>query len=96
LETVEDRIEEADLRIGEKQDRLDQLADERETALQYQQFRDELEEYRGFLKASELEEKRETLAGVEEDTSTTTRPNSRNSAPSLTPGRANSHGWRRT
>jgi len=43
------------------------LADERETALQYQQFRDELEEYRGFLKASELEEKRETLAGVEED-----------------------------
>lgn len=67
LETVEDRIEEADLRIGEKQDRLDQLADERETALQYQQFRDELEEYRGFLKASELEEKRETLAGVEED-----------------------------
>jgi chromosome segregation protein len=67
LDTVEDRIGEADLRIGEKRDRLEQLADERETALQYQQFRDELEEYRGFLKASELEEKRETLDGVEAD-----------------------------
>ncbi|WP_418284202.1 chromosome segregation protein SMC [Halorubrum sp. DTA46] len=67
LDTVEDRIGEADLRINEKQDRLDRLADERETALKYQGFREELEEYRGFLKASELEEKRETLAGVEGD-----------------------------
>ena len=67
LDTVEDRIGEADLRIGEKQDRLDQLADERETALQYQDLRDELEEYRGFRKASELEEKRNALAGVESD-----------------------------
>ncbi|SDE99019.1 condensin subunit Smc [Halorubrum xinjiangense] len=67
LDTVEDRIGEADLRIGEKQDRLDQLADERETALQYQDLRDELEEYRGFRKASELEEKRDALAGVEGD-----------------------------
>ena len=65
LDTVEDRIGEADLRIGEKQDRLDQLADERETALQYQQLRDEVEEYRGFRKASELEEKRDALADVE-------------------------------
>ncbi|MFW5917029.1 MAG: chromosome segregation protein SMC [Halorubrum sp.] len=67
LETVEDRIGEADLRIGEKRGRLDRLSDERETALQYQEHRDELEEYRGFLKASELEEKRETLASVEGD-----------------------------
>ncbi|RLM71429.1 chromosome segregation protein SMC [Halorubrum sp. Atlit-8R] len=67
LDTVEDRIGEADLRIGEKQDRLDQLADERETALQYQELREELEEYRGFRKASELEEKREALADVEGD-----------------------------
>ncbi|ELZ35920.1 chromosome segregation protein SMC [Halorubrum tebenquichense] len=67
LDTVEDRIGEADLRIGEKQDRLDQLADERETALQYQDLRDEVEEYRGFRKASELEEKRETLATVADD-----------------------------
>ena len=65
LDTVEDRIGDADLRIGEKEARLDQLSDERETALQYQEFRDELEEYRGFRKASELEEKREALAGVE-------------------------------
>ena len=65
LDTVEDRIGEADLRIGEKRDRLDQLADERETALQYQGLRDELEEYRGFRKASELEEKRDALADVE-------------------------------
>ncbi|QWC19588.1 chromosome segregation protein SMC [Halorubrum sp. 2020YC2] len=67
LDTVEDRIGEADLRIGEKEDRLDQLADERETALQYQDLREELEEYRGFRKASELEEKRESLAAVEAD-----------------------------
>ena len=65
LDTVEDRIGEADLRIGEKRNRLDQLADERETALQYQDLRDELEEYRGFRKASELEEKRDALADVE-------------------------------
>ncbi|MDZ5812593.1 chromosome segregation protein SMC, partial [Halorubrum sp. AD140] len=67
LDTVEERIGEADLRIGEKQDRLDRLADERETALRYQRFREELEEYRGFLKASELEEKREALDDVEDD-----------------------------
>ncbi|MGZ0747732.1 chromosome segregation protein SMC [Haloparvum sp. AD34] len=65
LETVQERIDEADLRIGEKEDRLDQLADERETALQYQEYRDEKEEYEGYLKAAELEEKRETLADLE-------------------------------
>jgi len=66
LETVEERIDEADLRIAEKEDRLDQLADERETALQYQDLRDEKEEYEGYLKAAELEEKREDLAGTRE------------------------------
>ncbi|MFT4923846.1 MAG: chromosome segregation protein, partial [Haloarculaceae archaeon] len=34
LEVVEERIDEAELRIGEKEDRLEQLADERETALE--------------------------------------------------------------
>ena len=67
LDTVEDRIDEADLRIGEKEERLDQLADERETALQYQELREEVEEYRGFRKASELEDKRDALATVEGD-----------------------------
>ncbi|QZX99699.1 chromosome segregation protein SMC [Halobaculum rubrum] len=66
LETVEERIDEADLRIGEKEDRLDQLADERETALQYQDLRDEKEEYEGYLTAAELEDKREDLAGTRE------------------------------
>ncbi|MFC7098484.1 chromosome segregation protein SMC [Halobaculum marinum] len=61
LETVEERIDEADLRIEEKEERLDQLADERETALQYQDLRDEKEEYEGYLKAAELEEKRADL-----------------------------------
>ena len=65
LDTVKDRIGEADLRIDEKQDRLDRLSDERETALEYQEHRDELGEYRGYLKASELEEKRDALASVE-------------------------------
>ena len=65
LDTVKDRIGEADLRIDEKRDRLDRLSDERETALEYQEHRDELEEQRGYLKASELEEKRDALASVE-------------------------------
>ncbi len=58
LTTVEDRIDEADTRIAEKQTRLEQLADERETALEYQSLRDEKEEYEGYLKAAELEDKR--------------------------------------
>jgi chromosome segregation protein len=61
LETVTDRIGEADLRIEEKEDRLDQLADERETALEYQSLRDEKQEYEGYLKAAELEDKRADL-----------------------------------
>ena len=58
LEVVEERIGEADLRIEEKEDRLDQLREERETALQYQELRDEKQEYEGYLRAAELEEKR--------------------------------------
>ncbi|WP_122088906.1 chromosome segregation protein SMC [Halalkalicoccus subterraneus] len=65
LETVTERIEEAELRIEEKQDRLDQLADERETALEYQSLRDEKEEFEGYLKAAELEEKRAELDAKE-------------------------------
>ena len=66
LEVVEDRIEEADLRIEEKQDRLDQLEDERETALEYQELREQKEEYEGYRKAAELEDKREDLGEVRE------------------------------
>ncbi|ESP87473.1 chromosome segregation protein SMC [Candidatus Halobonum tyrrellensis] len=62
LETVEERIDEADLRIGEKEDRLDRLADERETALEYQGLREEKETYEGYLRAAELEAKRDDLA----------------------------------
>jgi chromosome segregation protein len=64
LETVKERIGEADLRIQEKQDRLDQLADERETALEYQSLREEKAEYEGYLKAAELEDKRSSLNRV--------------------------------
>jgi chromosome segregation protein len=64
LETVEERIEEADLRIEEKEARLDQLADEREAALEYESLKEEREEYRGYLKAAELEEKRDELESV--------------------------------
>ncbi|MFB6269695.1 MAG: chromosome segregation protein SMC [Halobacterium sp.] len=59
LEVVEERINEADLRIEEKQQRLDQLEDERETALEYKGLRDEKQEYEGYAKAAELEEKRD-------------------------------------
>ena len=67
LYVVEDRIEEADLRIEEKADRLDQLEDERDTALRYQDLRDEKETYEGYRKAAELEDKREELAAVDEE-----------------------------
>jgi len=65
LETVKERVDEADLRIEEKQDRLAQLEDERETALQYQELKEEREEYEGYLKAAELEEKRAELEQTE-------------------------------
>ncbi|SDQ39331.1 chromosome segregation protein SMC [Natronobacterium texcoconense] len=61
LEIVEERIDEAELRIEEKRDRLDQLADERRQAMRYRRLRREKEEYEGYQKASELEEKREEL-----------------------------------
>jgi len=67
LDAVEDRIEEAELRIEEKGTRLDELEDERETALEYRGLREEKEEYEGFLKAAELEGKREDLEATEED-----------------------------
>ncbi|WP_134669333.1 chromosome segregation protein SMC [Halorussus marinus] len=67
LEVVKERIDEAELRIEEKRDRLEQLEDERETALEYQGLRDEKEEYEGFVRAAELEEKREDLAHTRED-----------------------------
>ncbi|MFC7204433.1 chromosome segregation protein SMC [Haloferax namakaokahaiae] len=65
LEAVRERVDEADLRIEEKEGRLDQLSDERETALQYKGLRDEKEEYEGYLKAAELEDKRDDLSRTE-------------------------------
>ena len=72
LDAVKDRINEAELKIEDKQDRLDQLADERETALEYQSHREEKQEYEGYLKAAELEDKRETLAETEHKIESTT------------------------
>ena len=72
LDAVKDRINEAELKIEDKQDRLDQLADERETALEYQSHREEKQEYEGYLKAAELEDKRETLADTEAKIESTT------------------------
>ena len=67
LEVVEDRIDEAEPSIEEKETRLDQLEDERETALRYQDLRDEKAEYESYRKAAELEDKREELAAVDDD-----------------------------
>ena len=66
LETVQERVDEAELRIEEKDERLEQLEDERETALAYRSLREDKEEYQGYLKAAELEEKREALVETEE------------------------------
>ncbi|MFB6071898.1 MAG: chromosome segregation protein SMC [Halobacterium sp.] len=67
MEVVEERIGEADLKIEEKEQRLEQLADERETALEYKGLRDEKQEYESYAKAAELEEKREDLEATRED-----------------------------
>ncbi|WP_225333425.1 chromosome segregation protein SMC [Halomicrobium urmianum] len=67
LEVVQQRIDEAELRIEEKQTRLDQLEDERETALEYQELREQKEEYEGYRKAAELEDKREERDEVQAD-----------------------------
>ncbi|MFD1647474.1 chromosome segregation protein SMC [Haloarchaeobius litoreus] len=66
LETVQERINEAELRIEEKQARLEQLEDERQTAMRYRRLRREKEQYEGYLKAAELEDKREEREAVEE------------------------------
>ncbi|MFC6836555.1 chromosome segregation protein SMC [Halomarina ordinaria] len=65
LEVVEERVDEADLRIEEKHERLDQLEDERETALQYQSLKEERAEFEGYLRAAELEDKRARLDRTE-------------------------------
>jgi chromosome segregation protein len=65
LDAVKERIEEAGLRIEEKRERLERLADERETALEYQDLKAEKAEYQGFLKAAELEDKRQALDRAE-------------------------------
>ena len=64
LAAVEDRIDEADLRIEEKTARQDELADEREVALEYQQLREDRAEYEGYQRAAELEDKREELSST--------------------------------
>jgi chromosome segregation protein len=67
LDVVEEHIEEAQLHIGEKRDRLDQLEAERETALEYQSLREEKAEYESYRRAAELEDKRADLNGVREE-----------------------------
>ncbi len=65
LEIVSERIDEATLKIEEKRSRLDQLRDERQTAMRYRRLRREKEEYDSYLKASELEDKRAELVEFE-------------------------------
>ena len=67
LETVQERVDEAELRIEEKRDRLGKLEDEREAALEYKEYKAEKEEYEGYLKAAELEDKRDELGTVREE-----------------------------
>ena len=67
LEVVRERIEEADIHIEEKRARLDELREERRTALRYRRLEREKEEYEGYLKAAELEDKRATHADLLEE-----------------------------
>jgi chromosome segregation protein len=70
LEVVQERVDEAELRIEEKEERLEQLEDEREEALKYQELREQKEEYEGYLKAAELEDKRADLESTNEELET--------------------------
>ena len=72
LAVVEDRIDDVALRIEEKAERLEQLEDERETALQYRQLREEKETYEEYRQAAKLEAKRDSLATVEAEIDETT------------------------
>ncbi|MFW5900518.1 MAG: chromosome segregation protein SMC, partial [Halodesulfurarchaeum sp.] len=67
LEQVRERIGEAELRIEEKADRLEQLEDEREIALEYQGLRDEKQEYEAYRDLAELDERRQELAATRAD-----------------------------
>ncbi|MFB6110628.1 MAG: chromosome segregation protein SMC [Halodesulfurarchaeum sp.] len=67
LEQVREHISEAELRIEEKEQRLDQLEDERETALEYQGLREEKAEYEAYRDLAELEERRQELAATRAD-----------------------------
>ena len=67
LEQVRSQVNEAELRIEEKADRLDQLEDERETALEYQGLREEKAEYEAYRDLAELDERRQELAATEAD-----------------------------
>ena len=66
LETVTDRISDAQTRIDEKTRRLDRLQDEREQALEYQRLQEEREEYERYQDLAELEAKRSTLSDRED------------------------------
>jgi chromosome segregation protein len=67
LEQVRERIGEAKLRIEEKTERLEQLEDERETALEYQGLREEKQEYEAYRDLAELDERRQELAATRAD-----------------------------
>jgi chromosome segregation protein len=67
LETVREKIGEAELRIEEKRERLDQLEDEREAALEYQGLREEKAEYESYRDLAELDERRQELADTRAD-----------------------------
>ncbi len=70
LETVREHIGEAELRIEEKTERLEQLEDERETALEYQGLREEKQEYEAYRDLAELDERRQELASTRADIET--------------------------
>lgn len=61
LETVRERIEEVKLRIEEKAETLDKLADEREEALIYQELAEEKDEYERYRHAAELNDRQTQL-----------------------------------
>ncbi len=67
LETVRERIDEIELRIEEKTTTLDQLAEERDEALAYQELADEKAEFERYRDVAELRDRRDRLEEVTDE-----------------------------
>ncbi|MDY7083264.1 MAG: AAA family ATPase, partial [Halobacteria archaeon] len=67
LETVEERVERVELILEEIDERLAQLKDERDKALEYQELKEEKQEHERLLSAAKLQQVEDEIGDVKED-----------------------------